>query len=98
MKAATIVTAVPVSEVLISIHAAREGGDNGNSAVSYRLPISIHAAREGGDRKRIDVINISANSKYESDHSPLFIFHYTVKKAALQAKTCLLCAFRFLSA
>ena len=61
--------------------------------------ISIHAAREGGDqRKRINVINISANSTYESDHSPLFIFHYTVKKAALQAKTCLLCVFRFLSA
>ena len=36
-------------KIEISIHAAREGGDNGNSAVGYRLPISIHAAREGGD-------------------------------------------------
>ena len=81
---------------------ALEGGavsTAGNSGQQRKSGGAAAPPREGGRlRKRIDVINISANSKYESDHSPLFIFHYTVKKAALQAKTCLLCAFRFLSA
>ena len=34
---------------LISIHAAREGGDATAEAVAQRGKISIHAAREGGD-------------------------------------------------
>ena len=34
---------------LISIHAAREGGDVGGIAVVGGVTISIHAAREGGD-------------------------------------------------
>ena len=34
----------------ISIHAAREGGDDRRRVRRYRAAISIHAAREGGDR------------------------------------------------
>ena len=35
---------------IISIHAAREGGDiNAGDDEPEQLPISIHAAREGGD-------------------------------------------------
>ena len=33
----------------ISIHAAREGGDNDNVRYLFGEWISIHAAREGGD-------------------------------------------------
>ena len=33
----------------ISIHAAREGGDDSAAYLIGRLDISIHAAREGGD-------------------------------------------------
>ena len=33
----------------ISIHAAREGGDDRRRVRRYRAAISIHAAREGGD-------------------------------------------------
>ena len=50
MKAATSFS--PYSQVgqLISIHAAREGGDEtGGGFVAIELLISIHAAREGGD-------------------------------------------------
>ena len=36
---------------IISIHAAREGGDAAGYAVTGFNRISIHAAREGGDRK-----------------------------------------------
>ena len=34
---------------IISIHAAREGGDFGTRCVDSNENISIHAAREGGD-------------------------------------------------
>ena len=34
---------------VISIHAAREGGDVGALLVALAIIISIHAAREGGD-------------------------------------------------
>ena len=33
----------------ISIHAAREGGDQQKAAENQAAQISIHAAREGGD-------------------------------------------------
>ena len=53
MKAATRPRGIHTRECRISIHAAREGGDN---SVTHGLrnppPISIHAAREGGDLKR----------------------------------------------
>ena len=49
----------------ISIHAAREGGDECGSEVWLKRDISIHAAREGGDldvnqRKRLNMISIHA--------------------------------------
>ena len=37
---------------LISIHAAREGGDFTEFNIVRVLGISIHAAREGGDRQQ----------------------------------------------
>ena len=37
---------------MISIHAAREGGDAGAFFEIERGKISIHAAREGGDSRR----------------------------------------------
>ena len=52
MKAATPLGSYVSGLKLISIHAAREGGDH---MFQHRFPacknISIHAAREGGDRK-----------------------------------------------
>ena len=38
---------------MISIHAAREGGDSGLDADKLDGQISIHAAREGGDYYRL---------------------------------------------
>ena len=49
MKAATASKASCDRVLAISIHAAREGGDEVVSAVHYQFFISIHAAREGGD-------------------------------------------------
>ena len=51
MKAATGINSAPAPVALISIHAAREGGDI--FFVRQHLPhrISIHAAREGGDAR-----------------------------------------------
>ena len=49
MKAATASAAQLELERIISIHAAREGGDNNDKHRPERQPISIHAAREGGD-------------------------------------------------
>ena len=40
---------------VISIHAAREGGDISLGAESRSMLISIHAAREGGDTGRMTV-------------------------------------------
>ena len=37
---------------LISIHAAREGGDEEAFAIRFHMGISIHAAGEGGDLAR----------------------------------------------
>ena len=49
MKAATQIITARVSELEISIHAAREGGDGFDSDGTPLVVISIHAAREGGD-------------------------------------------------
>ena len=50
MKAATESAKAFVRMLIISIHAAREGGDTMAESNQYgRLDISIHAAREGGD-------------------------------------------------
>ena len=49
MKAATVSHVGKSGNVLISIHAAREGGDNQQRQRRKHKQISIHAAREGGD-------------------------------------------------
>ena len=49
MKAATEIMNEHKTEVNISIHAAREGGDAVALAENPLVDISIHAAREGGD-------------------------------------------------
>ena len=49
MKAATYPVSLSVQSAIISIHAAREGGDVIAAAFASVLVISIHAAREGGD-------------------------------------------------
>ena len=50
MKAATLIRRACVDINVISIHAAREGGDASQFAIDFPfINISIHAAREGGD-------------------------------------------------
>ncbi len=49
VKAATSNPAEIIFQVLISIHAAREGGDVTWTLKGANSSISIHAAREGGD-------------------------------------------------
>ena len=49
MKAATNGLCLQTAMMLISIHAAREGGDGITTEQLVELGISIHAAREGGD-------------------------------------------------
>ena len=51
----------------ISIHAPREGGDDGETATPHRIFISIHAPREGGDA----VIPLQADAPLRiSIHAP----------------------------
>ena len=52
VKAATFDKLFHRRILLISIHAAREGGDFGATKTLDRITISIHAAREGGDLER----------------------------------------------
>ena len=49
VKAATTLKSIKAVIAMISIHAAREGGDYGEKALDASCKISIHAAREGGD-------------------------------------------------
>ena len=49
VKAATERLPSSQSTVIVSIHAAREGGDPCQPPFGFRFRISIHAAREGGD-------------------------------------------------
>ena len=49
MKAATFRRFRLTNQEEISIHAAREGGDEGQKRETRHYVISIHAAREGGD-------------------------------------------------
>ena len=49
MKAATLLEAFDGHVRIISIHAAREGGDAKIEGYADMTAISIHAAREGGD-------------------------------------------------
>ena len=49
MKAATHGLRLGSQSAVISIHAAREGGDSRSALSAVTVSISIHAAREGGD-------------------------------------------------
>ena len=49
VKAATQIIDGIITAIVISIHAAREGGDCVRCSRILAVPISIHAAREGGD-------------------------------------------------
>ena len=49
VKAATNASDGLKASLDISIHAAREGGDDGSAEAEDEKHISIHAAREGGD-------------------------------------------------
>ena len=49
MKAATVNEPTIFNAHVISIHAAREGGDIKDDEALEYITISIHAAREGGD-------------------------------------------------
>ena len=65
MKAATVRDSCIWDMSLISIHAAREGGDSFVQRFKFAVSISIHAAREGGDihalwRWKLDLISIHA--------------------------------------
>ena len=50
VKAATPSSIASFILYIISIHAAREGGDAAIRTTNIKGKISIHAAREGGDR------------------------------------------------
>ena len=52
VKAATDVYTKTYTGMVISIHAAREGGDPPTTFSPSNTSISIHAAREGGDKHR----------------------------------------------
>ena len=52
MKAATLENHAESEPVEISIHAAREGGDDYENNLPVDNKISIHAAREGGDKRQ----------------------------------------------
>ena len=49
VKAATLPALAALPHAMVSIHAAREGGDDIQIFAVYRIGVSIHAAREGGD-------------------------------------------------
>ena len=68
VKAATIKIWFYAFSVIISIHAAREGGDGNGYGRRCSIVISIHAAREGGDPKssaRRFLVSISIHAARE---------------------------------
>ena len=65
----------------ISIHAAREGGDNLFSVAMGKYAISIHAAREGGD----DMLADSFDKALEFQSTP------PVKAATIRKLTNSVC-------
>ena len=54
MKAATVCPVIDKASSAISIHAAREGGDDLQKGEQDLQKISIHAAREGGDAEGLN--------------------------------------------
>ena len=76
VKAATITQRFRKEAERISIHAAREGGDDYFNIVPPYGNISIHAAREGGDllpKKDISQISISIHAAREGGDKQLLI-------------------------
>ena len=67
MKAATKLKRTADTLTVISIHAAREGGDRCVRVLRGLGIISIHAAREGGDQFRKD---LSPNIGYFNPRRP----------------------------
>ena len=64
VKAATQIFSVVTPVMPISIHAAREGGDDATMSYDTAPGISIHAAREGGDVLRLTISG--GYSKFQS--------------------------------
>ena len=58
-RGATTLPRMVATEVAISIHAPREGGDSGVDQIITRFNISIHAPREGGDCAGGDIVSLS---------------------------------------
>ena len=68
VKAATFFPRGARQSMSISIHAAREGGDNISANSASKTIISIHAAREGGDpmtRPQHSPVSISIHAARE---------------------------------
>ena len=64
VKAATSTMVLSLTTREISIHAAREGGDEWTADDTGVTKISIHAAREGGD------VPVQAGAKIELNFNP----------------------------
>ena len=64
VKAATRCNVIHLSIDLVSIHAAREGGDPALQRGPRVAAVSIHAAREGGDEIRQELGKTS--TKFQS--------------------------------
>ena len=82
MKAATWVLLVSIVAEVISIHAAREGGDYHQVRRTHKNAISIHAAREGGDAdnpKILPVLNISIHAAREGGDGCRIWYNLTIK-------------------
>ena len=82
MKAATRSAVDDLGAILISIHAAREGGDTVKPEKIVLRIISIHAAREGGDSKikvQKDVVLISIHAAREGG-DPRIWYNLTIEK------------------
>ena len=61
VKAATVQSGFTPAELNISIHAAREGGDDLQLGIITFVVISIHAAREGGDNADVTLWAVYAH-------------------------------------
>ena len=76
MKAATNYLMDGQGNIVISIHAAREGGDNMPYMYNQAQHISIHAAREGGDENGFTAMqetDISIHAAREGGDLPLLL-------------------------
>ena len=82
VKAATLNFFVSIIRAIISIHAAREGGDTHHPDNYVNNDISIHAAREGGDINGTGIfskLNISIHAAREGGDVGLQILNFKDK-------------------